>query len=285
MGGAYLLWISILSVIELYFDFSGYVDIATGISQMFGISLSKNFNHPFFSRSAAEFWRRWHITLGEWFKDYVYMPLSTNATLIKISGKIRKKYGMRQAKSFLTIVPLLVVWVITGLWHGTGLNYIVWGLYWGVLIIVSNVFAPEIRKINNKLHIKKDNRAWIVVQVIRTCIVYLIARIISSWSTLGDSFRVFKSILFDFNAVKAIEVLRSMSVEDKFNIIIIFVSVLLTFAVSLYEEKKGSVRKLIARFWCIPRWIVYSLMVLVTLYFGIYGTSDALSGTFAYTHF
>lgn len=130
-GGAILMVAIILSAVQLYCDFSGYMDIVIGISQILGIRLESNFNRPFFSKSAAEFWRRWHITLGAWFRDYVYMPMAISPRLIKCSTWVRNHFGKRAGKAMMNVVPLAVVWLLTGLWHGTGKAYVFWGIYWG----------------------------------------------------------------------------------------------------------------------------------------------------------
>lgn len=154
-SGAILIVASILSVIQLYCDFSGYMDIATGISQLFGIGIDSNFAHPFFSKSAGEFWRRWHITLGDWFRDYVYMPIVISTWLAKFSKKVKIQYGKRAGKIIRSAVPLSIVWILTGLWHGTGINYLIWGLYWAVIIILSDLLEPSIKKQINYCVLKR----------------------------------------------------------------------------------------------------------------------------------
>lgn len=104
-------------LIQLYFDFSGYSDMAMGLSKMFGFNCAKNFDYPYASKSISEFWRRWHITLGTWFRNYIYIPLGGNR-----KGQAR------------TIFNMLVVWVVTGIWHGAGLKFPVWGLLWFIFI-------------------------------------------------------------------------------------------------------------------------------------------------------
>jgi len=104
---------------QIYFDFSGYSDMAVGLGRMFGFRFRENFRHPYCSRSVTEFWRRWHISLGSWFREYVYIPLGGNRV-----GVLRH------------IVNLLIVWTLTGLWHGASWNFVVWGLYYGVILIV-----------------------------------------------------------------------------------------------------------------------------------------------------
>lgn len=116
-------WIGILAfTFQIYFDFSGYSDMAVGIGKMLGFSFPKNFDHPYMSKSVTEFWRRWHITLGTWFREYAYIPLGGN------------RKGMVK-----TLRNLLIVWGLTGLWHGASWNFLLWGLYFGVLIIIERL--------------------------------------------------------------------------------------------------------------------------------------------------
>lgn len=116
-------WLGIIAfALQIYFDFSGYSDMAVGLGKMFGFRFPKNFDYPYISTSVTEFWRRWHMTLGNWFKDYVYIPLGGN--------RVGKWMNLRN---------LLIVWGLTGLWHGASWNFVLWGLYFGVLIIVEKV--------------------------------------------------------------------------------------------------------------------------------------------------
>lgn len=117
-------WISAVSyALQIYFDFSGYSDMAIGIGKIFGFDFCKNFNYPYISKSITEFWRRWHISLGSWFRDYVYIPLGGNRT-----GKIK------------WLRNILIVWLLTGLWHGASWNFVIWGLYFAVFLIIEKLF-------------------------------------------------------------------------------------------------------------------------------------------------
>lgn len=114
-----LAWLGAIAyTLQLYFDFSGYTDMALGLGRVFGFRLPENFNYPYIARSASEFWRRWHMTLSFWFRDYVYIPLGGN----------RCSKGRQ-------VVNLLVVWLLTGLWHGSAWNFVLWGLYYAVLLM------------------------------------------------------------------------------------------------------------------------------------------------------
>ena len=120
-------WIGILAFgLQIYFDFSGYSDMAIGLGKMFGFDLLENFNYPYISQSITEFWRRWHISLGTWFRDYVYIPLGGNR-----KGKYR------------TYLNVFVVWFLTGLWHGASWNFVLWGLYFGVIISIEKAFLMK----------------------------------------------------------------------------------------------------------------------------------------------
>lgn len=120
-------WLGALAyTFQIYFDFSGYSDMAIGLGHIFGFRFPENFNYPYMSRSITEFWRRWHITLSTWFREYVYIPLGGNR-----KGRIRQ------------IFNLLVVWFLTGLWHGAGWNFILWGLYFFVILLVEKLFLLE----------------------------------------------------------------------------------------------------------------------------------------------
>jgi alginate O-acetyltransferase complex protein AlgI len=117
-------WLGVAAfTLQIYFDFSGYSDMAIGLGRMFGFSFPENFRHPYESRSITEFWRRWHISLGTWFREYVYIPLGGN----------RKGIGRQ-------IVNLGVVWLLTGLWHGASFNFVLWGIYYGVLLVLEKFF-------------------------------------------------------------------------------------------------------------------------------------------------
>lgn len=122
-----LAWIGIISYTgQIYFDFSGYSDMAIGLGHMFGFRFLENFNYPYISRSVTEFWRRWHISLGTWFRDYVYIPLGGN--------RVNKIKFLRN---------IFIVWFLTGLWHGAAWNFIVWGLYYGLILILEKMFIGK----------------------------------------------------------------------------------------------------------------------------------------------
>lgn len=125
-------WLGIIAfTLQIYFDFSGYSDMAIGLGKMLGFNFPQNFDYPYNSKTVSEFWRRWHMTLGGWFKSYVYFPLG----------------GSRNGKA-KTIRNLLIVWALTGIWHGASWNFAIWGIYYGIILILEKfVFANVIKKL------------------------------------------------------------------------------------------------------------------------------------------
>ena len=126
--GSNILWLAAIAyTFQIYFDFSGYSDMAIGLGKIFGFSFLENFNFPYIAKSITDFWRRWHISLSSWFRDYVYIPLGGNRVKFK-----------RQ------IINIMVVWVLTGIWHGAAWNFLLWGVYYGILLIIEKYFLSKV---------------------------------------------------------------------------------------------------------------------------------------------
>ena len=157
-------WIGILAfTFQIYFDFSGYSDMAVGLGKMLGFNFPMNFDHPYMSKSISEFWRRWHITLGSWFRSYVYIPLGGN----------RKGLGR-------TILNLFVVWALTGLWHGSSWNFVLWGLYFGVLIALERLgWGKILEKLPSP------------ISTLYTFLLAVFGWVLFDTNTLTDAFRYF----------------------------------------------------------------------------------------------
>lgn len=281
--GVHLLVAAVFGAVQLYCDFSGCMDIALGFSECLGLKLAENFDHPFFSRSAAEFWRRWHITLGTWFKDYVYMPLVISPKLIALSKSIKDKVGNRAGKAVMTVIPLTVVWLLTGLWHSTGWNYVVWGLYWGALIVCSTVFAPEYKKLAALLRISTETGSWKLFQMVRTFFLFVIGRILTIPGNLAKSVEVFHKIIAEFHMEGFFDGSLYTLGLDRPNFLLGIVCIFVLWSASMLQ-RQGSVRERIAASNLVFRWIIYYIGFFSIIIFGIYGPGyDASS--FVYMQF
>ncbi len=152
--------------LHIYFDFSGYSDMAIGLGKIFGFDFLENFNYPYISKSITEFWRRWHISLGSWFRDYVYIPLGGSR-----AGKVRLLFN------------ILVVWMLTGFWHGADWNFIVWGLLFAVFLIIEKVFL--LNRLNNS---KVISRVYVLVLVIISFVIFNASSMSEAVQYIGGMF-------------------------------------------------------------------------------------------------
>ncbi|WP_304001287.1 MBOAT family O-acyltransferase, partial [Faecalicoccus pleomorphus] len=151
-------------MLEIYFDFSGYSDMAIGISRMFGFDLKPNFDHPYVAVSVQDFWRRWHISLSRWFRDYVYIPLGGN----------RHDY----------VRNILIVWFLTGLWHGANWTFIFWGLYYGAFLLLEKfVLRPILEKLPRIV-----GHLYTLVVVLIGWVFFCSPSIMDAFGTIGRMF-------------------------------------------------------------------------------------------------
>jgi len=272
----------ICAAIELYCDFSGGMDIVLGVSEAFSIRLDENFRRPFFSRTVAEFWRRWHITLGAWFRDYVFMPLAASPRLIGLCQAARKRFGPRFAKQLMTVIPLAAVWLLTGLWHGTGLDYIAWGVYWGGLIILSNLYAPRIKEWNAELEVNPESRRFRAAQTARTFFLFLVSRLLTAPGDLGTSLEIAYRMSAVWNPGILFDGTLCQIGLDKPDLCVGVIAVLVLWAVERLQERNVNLRDRITAAPLPLRWGVWCLGVLIVVIFGVYGVSR---DTFIYMNY
>lgn len=275
--GLEMLLAIVLGAVELYADFSGCMDIVCGAAQTMGVTLDENFRRPFFAKNAAEFWRRWHITLGTWFKDYIYMPIAMNPRFMKCAVNVRKKHGNRAGQVVSAAIPLTVVWLLTGVWHGTGMNYVVWGLYWGVLIILETIFTKETKQFNEKLHIDPKKKWFQIFQMVRTFLVFCVGRMLTVTGTL-TGFTVLIRQLFAGTGMRAFTQgsLFGFGLDRK-NFIVALIGVALIWIVDILQEHI-QIREWLAKRPLPVRWLIYYGACVILLIFARYGSAyDASS--------
>lgn len=203
-GGFTVLFGGAMFTLQLYAEFSGYIDLARGVGKIFGIDLAQNFDMPFLAQNVADFWRRWHISLGAFFREYVFYPISTSKVLAKATEKMPF-----EASNFLTVtLSLFVVWFLTGLWHGASEKYIYYGLYYFILILIFNLLSPLVEKGLQKAKIAPENKVLAGLRIFKTLILVLIGMMLfraenvpAFFSMMGSLFRVGEH----FSLLKAIE--------------------------------------------------------------------------------
>ncbi len=278
-AGAYVLAIAILlDVVYIYADFSGCMDIARGVSSIFGVELDLNFNHPFSSRTIVEFWRRWHMSLGGWFRDYVYFPVSTSRLVKSISKKTRGKCSPRVSKMLITVIPVFCTWVLTGVWHGTGKTYVAWGLYYSFMIFMSITFEDDFKKLSEKLHIRTNSLTFRYFQVARTTLIFAGGRLLTRPGRLLTSAVIVKKLITDIDpwSIFNDHILDyGMNQKD----IAVAVIAIFVFAVVAFLQKRGEVdvRDILARQNVVIRFAVFMLLIISVIILGVYGPGYAAS--------
>ena len=268
---------------QLYGDFAGGIDMVMGASEMFGIHLDDNFRQPFFSHSIGEFWRRWHITLGTWMKDYVFYPFSLNKAMNKL-GKFFKKhsktrFGKYMAKALPICLADLLIFFIVGVWHGAAWKYIVYGMYNGIIMSFSSIMAPVYEKMFKITHINKNARWYRGWQIIRTFILVNISWYFDNAATLTDAFRLmgntFKHASFSMDAVVKMS-------GSQLDLIILLAGCFVWLIVSILKEKGIVIREALDRKPLIIRWAVYIALVMSVAMLGYISNT---SGGFMYAQF
>ena len=185
----------VLFGIQLYTNFSGGIDIVRGVSECFGIILPDNFRQPFFSKSLGEFWRRWHITLGAWMKDYVFYPFSMSSAVSKTKKKLKKHVSRRMANRIPIAVANVVVFLIVGIWHGFGTNYALWGLYNGIILGASEILADYFVKTKKKLKINESSKSWNIFCLVRTFVIVTLGWCTDCATSAAGSFALLRNML------------------------------------------------------------------------------------------
>lgn len=239
--------------IQLYCDFAGYSEIALGIMRMVGFDAPKNFERPYFSRSIQEFWRRWHISLSSWLRDYVYIPLGGSR-----KGKLRK------------YINLMVVFLISGIWHGAGWTFVIWGAMHGAFQIVGAVTKKFRMICVEKSHVCQDSVGWRFLQQLTTFTLVTIAWIFFRAANIENAIGVIHNIFIGFSAATLWDQsLYTLGVERQ-EFWVVVLCILLVCKVSKYREQGN----FIERFEKQPlplRWCCYYGILAMILVFGIYG--------------
>lgn len=266
---------------QIYADFSGYMDIMCGYCQMLGVRLTGNFERPYFSKSVAEYWRRWHISLGTWFKTYIYYPLAVSKWNQSLGRSAKRRLGKAFGDYLPATLALIVVWLTTGLWHGASWAYIVWGGVNGVFIIVSMWMEKPFNALKGRLRINETAWLWRAFQVLRTFVVVTFIKVLPEVGTLSDGLRLWERIFRGPLARTSGELLPF--VGRTANFVCVILGIVLMFAVSLLQ-RRGSVRVwLERRVPYFPRLVLFVVLFFAIIYFGV-PASGGLRG-FLYAQF
>ncbi len=281
-SGFMLVFATLMYAFQLYADFSGYMDIALGISNCMGIKLAENFKTPYFSSSIAEFWRRWHISLGTWFKEYLYYPVLRSRLISDLGKKLSKKGKKKLSRSLTTVIGLLVTWLLIGFWHGSEWRFVFYGLYHGTFVILASVLGDFYAKMRARARIKEESVLWKLFTIFRTFFIVCVGYVLFRANSIHDAVLIFKRIC---SSAFFADIFKGLFTEETGIMywLLIAASLVVCFIVDLIDEKKGFIT------WLneikLPlRWIILYVLLFGIIIFGVYGSGVDVGG-FLYEQF
>ena len=290
-NGTALTFTILLYALQLYADFSGGIDISRGVAQIFGIDMIDNFKRPYFSRSINEYWRRWHISLGGWLKNYLFYPLAMSNVFINAGKKMKNTRfgktaaGAHVAKVLPTSVASLIVFLVVGVWHGADWKYVAFGLWNGVIIMLSILLQPLFDGVVDKLHIKRTNPFFIGFQIFRTLIVVLVGYVFDVAPSFGEGMRTLTEFFTNQNIPQAFEQLSKIPLIAHDYAVIGLGGVVILIA-SLIQERHHDtdIRHMLDKRSFATRFALLYIGVMSVVIFGIYG-SGYNAADFVYMQF
>ncbi|MCI6824367.1 MAG: MBOAT family O-acyltransferase [Ruminococcus bromii] len=278
-GGTTLTFTIILYAFQLYADFSGGIDISRGVAQIFGIDMMENFKRPYFSKDINEYWRRWHISLGNWFKNYLFYPLAMSSLFINTSKKIKStKFGSTVAGAHIakvlpTSIASFVVFFIVGVWHGASWKYVGFGVWNGGIIMISVLMKPVFEWCHKKLHINPKSAPYTVFQILRTFIVILVGYVFDVAPSFTQAMRTFwlfftdQSISTGLSEISTLGLVRNQYVLLSLGAVFIFI-------ISVIQERhdKTTIRDMLDKKPFILRWAAMFVGIMLVVSLGVYGS-------------
>ena len=290
-NGTALTFTILLYALQLYADFSGGIDISRGVAQIFGIDMIDNFKRPYFSRSINEYWRRWHISLGGWLKNYLFYPIAMSNVFINAGKKMKNTRfgktaaGAHVAKVLPTSIASLIVFLVVGVWHGADWKYVAFGLWNGVIIMLSILLQPLFDGVVDKLHIKRTNPFFIGFQIFRTLIVVLVGYVFDVAPSFGEGMRTLTEFFTNQNIPQAFEQLSKIPLIAHDYAVIGLGGVVILIASLIQERHQDTdIRHMLDKKSFATRFALLYIGVMSVVIFGIYG-SGYNAADFVYMQF
>ena len=281
-GGAVIVTAVLFYSLQQYCDFSGGIDITVGIGELFGIHLPPNFRRPYFAVSLTDFWHRWHISLGNWMRDYVFYPFALSRPVAALSKKLKGKHP-QLSRTLPAALGNILIFLLVGIWHGLQMNFILWGLYNGCILAFTALADPFYKQWNERHHALAASKGFYVFRVLRTFLVVNIGWFFDRAETASDAIRMFVRTFTAFNwaDIPAGALMEFDLKLHDYNILIF--SAILLLAVSILGERGRDVRQLIFSRPLPLRWLLLMAFMYITLAFFI--TAGGGSADFLYAVF
>ncbi len=264
--GSAIVFAILLYSAQQYADFSGGIDIVMGVAELFGIKMMPNFRQPYFSVSLGDFWRRWHISLGAWMRDYVFYPFALTSPMQKFGKWAKKHLNVHFGRVLPASIANILVFFLVGIWHGSQWHFIFWGLYDGIVIAVSDICAPLFAKITERLHINVKSKAFYLFRIIRTFIIVNIGWYFDRIYDIRDCFLCMKNTFFNFQMSQLDEFLGPiLKIMPTKAYVIVTVALCIVFADSVIKERGKDAITLLDNRPLVLRWLLYFGMIFMIL--------------------
>ena len=280
MNGNQVLLSAFLYSLQIYADFSGYMDIVCGLCQILGIHLTENFERPYFSKSVAEYWRRWHISLGTWFKTYIYYPVAFSGFSKKCSNLGIRFLGKTVGKTISASIALIVVWFCTGLWHGASWAYIAWGGLNGLAIILSMWLEPVFKRMKTACRINEKSWGWRAFATLRTFFLVTMIKVFPEVGGFRAGAGFWKHCFINWDL--SLDMTLFYPIATRTQLVLLAVGAVLMFVTSLMQRKE-SVRQQIARWPVVLRYGIFVLLFFAIILYGV--PAQNTGGGFIYAQF
>ncbi len=270
-SGIIIVVAAVAYAVQLYMEFSGCMDIIIGSGRLFGVVLPENFRQPFAARNAAEFWRRWHITLGAWFKAYIFYPVSASGIVKKWNRFGRQYLGKYITKLGVSAVVLFPVWICNGLWHGPRWSYIFYGMYYFVILLGAIALEPARNKFIKICHINEAAFYFRIPQILKTWVIIFTGELFFRANGLYAGLKMFRSIFSDFELQKLWDGTFLTFGLDQADYMIIAAGCGVVAFVGMIIERGLLGEAGLWKLYLPVRWAVYYGLILSVVIFGAYG--------------
>ena len=261
--------------IQLYMEFSGSIDVVIGSARMLGVRLPENFRQPFMAQNAADFWRRWHISLGTWFRTYLFYAVSMTKSVKSVNKKLRKSKGKYAAMVGTSAMALLPVWLATGLWHGPSWTYIFYGFYYFVILLAETALMPFIDRFEDRLGISEKTPWYAALNRARTWIVILVGELFFRAKSMHQGLTLFRNLFtgpfFPKRGLWTLLTDQRAILLEKADYLAILFGIIAVVIIDICREKNPGLQEKLLKGPAPLRWAVFYLLIALILVFGAYG--------------
>lgn len=275
-SGFIIFFAAFLYGFQIYADFSGGIDIIIGTSEILGIKMEENFKQPFMAKSIADYWQRWHITLGAWMRDYLFYPLALSKKFNKLGKKSRSIFGNQVGKILPAVIASFIVFLCVGIWHGASWKYIFYGIYNAFFVSSGTLFEKNYIKIKSKLKITDDLISWRIFQTARTIFLVTVGRYMTRADSFTIALKLIKNTLKRFDPWVIIRPsileIGGIGIHD---FTILFLAMILWIIIDILHENNIQIREYISKQDIVFRWTLYFIGIFSIIIFGKYGLGYA----------